>query len=150
MRKVKWGVLGCAAFAKNTAIPAMLRAKNVELTGIASRSSKKAAAFAQEFGFARSYGSYEELLADPEIEAVYNPLPNGMHPEWTIKAARAGKHSLVEKPFAGCVADAQSVGAVVRETGVHVMEAFMWRFSPMHVRARELARTGAIGQVRFF
>src|SRR5258708_17634964 len=109
MRKVKWGVLGCAAFAKSTAIPAMLRAESVELVGIASRSKEKADAFAQEFGFQRSYGSYEALLADPEIEAVYNPLPNGMHPEWTIKAAQAGKHSLVEKPFASNLEEALAV-----------------------------------------
>src|SRR5437763_4725550 len=79
MRKVRWGVLGCAAFARNTAIPAMQHAANVELTGIASRSKDKAEAFAAEFGFARAYGSYEDLLADPDIEAVYNPLPHGMH-----------------------------------------------------------------------
>src|SRR5947209_16132011 len=91
MRKVKWGVLGCAAFAKSTAIPAMIHSEGVELAGIASRSKEKAEAFAREFGFTRAYGSYEELLADPEIEAVYNPLPNGMHPEWTIRASEAGK-----------------------------------------------------------
>lgn len=149
MRKVKWGVLGCAAFARNTAIPAMQRATNVELTGIASRSKDKADAFAREFGFARSYGSYEDLLADPDIEAVYNPLPNGMHPEWTIKAAQAGKHSLVEKPFATSLAEAEGVGEVVARHGVKVMEAFMWRFHPMHLRARHLIRDGAIGPVRF-
>jgi predicted dehydrogenase len=149
MRKVRWGVLGCAAFAKNTAIPAMLRASNVDLAGIASRSPEKAAAFAQEFGFARAYGSYESMLADSEIEAVYNPLPNAMHPEWTIKAAAAGKHCLVEKPFASSVAEAEAVDAAARAHGVKVMEAFMWRFHPMHLRARELIRDGAIGPVRF-
>jgi len=149
VRKVKWGVLGCAAFAKSTAIPAMLRANNVELTGIASRSKEKAAAFAQEFGFKRSYSSYEELLADPEIEAVYNPLPNGMHPEWTVKAAQAGKHSLVEKPFATSAAEAQEVAEVVAKHNVKVMEAFMWRFHPMHLRVRQLIRDEEIGPVRF-
>lgn len=149
MRKVRWGVLGCAAFARNTAIPAMLHAANVELTGIASRSKEKADAFAIEFGFKRAYGSYEELLADPEIDAVYNPLPNGMHPEWTIKAAEAGKHSLVEKPFAATLAEAEAVSAAVQKHGVKVMEAFMWRFHPMHLRARDLIRQGAIGPVRF-
>ena len=149
MRKVKWGVLGCAAFAKSTAIPAMLRAEGVELTGIASRSLEKAQAFAQEFGFARAYGSYEDLLADPDIEAVYNPLPNGMHPEWTIKAAQAGKHSLTEKPFAANLAEAEAVAAVVKQHGVLAMEAFMWRFHPMHRRVRQLIRDGHIGPVRF-
>lgn len=149
MRNVKWGVLGCAAFAKSTAIPAMLRADGVELTGIASRSREKAEAFAREFGFKKSYGSYEELLADPEIEAVYNPLPNGMHPEWTIKTALAGKHSLVEKPFAANVAEAQAVAETVKQQKVKVMEAFMWRFHPMHLRARQLIREGALGPVQF-
>jgi D-xylose 1-dehydrogenase (NADP+, D-xylono-1,5-lactone-forming) len=149
LRKVKWGVLGCAAFARSTAIPAMLRATNVELTGIASRSQEKAAAFAEEFGFARAYGSYEALLADPEIEAVYNPLPNAMHPEWTIKAAEAGKHSLVEKPFAASLAEARAVADAAARCNVKVMEAFMWRFHPMHLRTRELIREGAIGPVRF-
>jgi xylose dehydrogenase (NAD/NADP) len=148
MRKVKWGVLGCAAFARSTAIPAMLRAANVELTGIASRSKEKAVAFADEFGFTRAYGSYEELLADPEIEAIYNPLPNGLHPEWTIRAAEAGKHSLVEKPFASTVAEAEAVAQSVVENNVMVMEAFMWRFHPMHLRTRELIRNGVIGRVR--
>jgi xylose dehydrogenase (NAD/NADP) len=149
MRKVRWGVLGCAAFARNTAIPAMLRAENVELTGIASRSKAKAEAFAQEFGFARAYGDYDEMLADPDIEAIYNPLPNGMHPEWTIRAAAAGKHSLVEKPFASSIAEAEAVAEAASRHNVKVMEAFMWRFHPMHLRTRELIRDGAIGPVRF-
>ena len=148
MRNVKWGVIGCAAFARDTAIPAMLKAHGVELTAIASRDLAKAQECAQKFGFQRAYGSYEELLADPEIEAVYNPLPNGMHPEWTIKLARAGKHSLVEKPFAADADEAIAVDAVVRETGVLVMEAFMWRFHPMHLRVRELIKSGAIGTLR--
>jgi predicted dehydrogenase len=147
-RKLKWGVLGCAAFARSTAIPAMKLAESVELVGIASRSKEKAEAFAQEFGFTRTYGSYEEMLADPEIEAVYNPLPNGMHPEWTIKAAEAGKHSLTEKPFAANVDEALQVHAAVQKQGVYVMEAFMWRFHPMHRRARQLLRDGAIGTVQ--
>ncbi|HLK60206.1 MAG TPA: Gfo/Idh/MocA family oxidoreductase [Chthonomonadaceae bacterium] len=150
MRKVKWGVLGCAAFARNTAIPAMQQAEGVELTAIASRTREKAEAFQQLFGFQKAYGAYEDLLADPEVEAIYNPLPNGMHPEWTIKVAQAGKHSLVEKPFAANVSEAEEVAKVVREHGVHVMEAFMWRFHPMHRRARQLVCEGAIGPLRLF
>ena len=99
MRNVKWGVLGCANFARKTAIPAMLKAEGVELVAIASRSIEKASQFAGEFGIAHAHGNYEDLLVNPEVEAIYNPLPNGMHAEWTIKAAMAGKHSLVEKPF---------------------------------------------------
>jgi len=148
MRRVKWGVLGCAAFARSTAIPAMQQAEGVELTGIASRSLEKADAFAREFGFQKAYGSYEAMLADPEIEAVYNPLPNGMHPEWTIKTAEAGKHCLVEKPFAANVDEALAVAEVARARNVRVMEAFMWRFHPMHRRARQLIREGAIGEPR--
>ncbi len=147
MRKVKWGVLGCAGFAKSTAIPAMALAKNVELTGIASRDLSKAEAFAAEFGFKKSYGSYEAMLADPEIEAVYNPLPNGLHPEWAIKCAQAGKHTIVEKPFAANVQEAESVAAAAEKYGVKIMEAFMWRFHPTHQRARQLIRDGAIGKL---
>lgn len=148
MRKIKWGVLGCAAFARSTAIPAMQLAENVELVGIASRTREKAEEFAREFGIPKAYGSYEELLADPEIEAVYNPLPNGMHPEWAIKAAQAGKHTIVEKPFADTVAEAEQVAAAAKENNVLVMEAFMWRFHPLHRRARQLIREGAIGEMK--
>ena len=148
MRKVKWGVLGCAAFAKSTAIPAMLLAENVELVGIASRTKDKAEAFAKEFGFTKIYGSYEEMLADPEIEAVYNPLPNGLHPEWAIKTAQAGKHTIVEKPFAANVAEALEVQQAAKTHNVKIMEAFMWRFHPMHRRARQLIRDGSLGEVK--
>lgn len=150
MRKVKWGVLGCAAFAKNTAIPAMQRAEGVELYGIASRDLSKAEAFAKELGFQKAYGSYEEMLADPEIEAVYNPLPNGMHPEWTIKTVEAGKHSITEKPFASNVEEMIAVHEATQKAGVKVMEAFMWRFHPMNLRARQWVQDGAIGKLRLF
>jgi len=148
MRKVKWGVLGCANFARKTAIPAMLKAENVEIYAIASRSVEKAREFASEFGINCAYGNYDDLLADPNVEAIYNPLPNGMHAEWTIKAAKLGKHSLVEKPFAVSVEQAAEVNRVVTEHDVKVMEAFMWRFHPMHRRVREIIRSGAIGPVR--
>ncbi len=147
-RKVKWGVLGCSAFARGKAIPAMQLAENVELAGIASRTLDKAQEFQREFGFGRAYGSYEEMLADPDIEAVYNPLPNGLHPEWAIKTAQAGKHSIVEKPFAANVTEAIEVANVVKQHGVLVMEAFMWRFHPMHLHARQLIREGALGDVK--
>ena len=147
-RKVKWGVLGCSAFARGKAIPAMRLADNVELAGIASRTREKAELWARELGFARAYGSYEEMLADPDIEAIYNPLPNGLHPEWAIKTAQAGKHSIVEKPFAANAGEAMQVAEAANQHGVKVMEAFMWRFHPMHLRARQLIRDGAIGDVR--
>ncbi len=150
MRTVKWGVLGCSNFAKTRAIPAMQIAEGVELTGIASRSLEKAQGFAKEFGFKKAYGSYEEMLADPEIEAVYNPLPNGMHPEWARKCAEAGKHSIVEKPFAAHASELEPVIAAAKSHKVKLMEAFMWRFHPMNLRARQLVREGAIGELRFF
>ncbi len=125
-----------------------MKADNVELFAIASRSIEKSQEFARDFHISCAYGSYDELLADPQVEAIYNPLPNGMHAEWTIKAAEAGKHSLVEKPFAVSAAQAVEVDRVVRDRGVKVMEAFMWRFHPMHRRVRELIRQGAIGPVR--
>src|SRR5579883_2250696 len=121
MRKVRWGVLGCANFAKTRAIPAMLKAENVELVGIASREKAKAEAFQQEFGFQKAFGSYEALLADPDIEAIYNPLPNALHAEWTIQTARAGKHSLTEKPFAVSAEEARQVKAAVDQQGVIAM-----------------------------
>src|SRR5271165_4577519 len=100
MRKVKWGVLGVAKIATEKVIPSMRRAERCEIAAIASRDEAKARAAAARFGIARPYGSYEELLADPEIEAVYNPLPNELHVPWTVKALEAGKHVLCEKPIA--------------------------------------------------
>ncbi len=148
MRKVRWGVLGCANFARNTAIPAMLKSNNVELTAVASRTIGRAEQFQRDFGFDKAYGSYEELLADPDVEAIYDPLPNGMHGEWTIKAAIAGKHSLCEKPFTVSLDEAKAVDAAIKQHGVLAMEAFMWRFHPMHLRVRELIAEGEIGTIR--
>ncbi len=147
-RNIQWGVLGCANFARERAIPAMQLAEGVEIAGIASRSLDKARTFAAEFGIPKIYGSYEEMLADPDIEAVYNPLPNGLHAEWTIKALEAGKHVLCEKPFAATVAESEAVADSARRTGKLVMEAFMWRFHPMHLRVCELIQENAIGKVR--
>ena len=100
MRKVKWGVIGTAGIAKGCTIPGMQQAENCEMVAIAGRSLEKAEEFRKEFGFQKAYGSYEELLADPEIEAVYIALPNNLHAEWAMKAARAKKHVLCEKPLA--------------------------------------------------
>src|SRR5438876_3616528 len=138
MTKVKWGVLGCANFARNRTIPAMLQTPSVELVGVASRSMDKAESFRTEFGLARAYGSYEELLDDPGIQAIYNPLPNGLHAEWMIKTAERGKHTLCEKPFSSNAQEAQQVADAAARTGVKMMEAFMWRFHPQHERAKQL------------
>jgi D-xylose 1-dehydrogenase (NADP+, D-xylono-1,5-lactone-forming) len=148
MAKVKWGVLGCAAFARDRAIPAMLQTPSVELVGVASRSREKAEGFCADFKIPKAYGSYEEMLEDPEIQAIYNPLPNGLHGEWVIRAAEAGKHTLCEKPFTSNAGEAERVAEVVGRSGVKVMEAFMWRFHPQHERVRQVIDEGAIGTVR--
>ncbi len=148
MRKVKWGILGCSSFARRRAIPAMLASPSVDLVGIASRTLEKAESFREMFNLRRAYGRYEEILVEEDIEAVYIPLPNGLHGEWMIKAAQRGKHSLSEKPFASSSAEAERVAAVAAEHRVQVMEGFMWRLHPQHLRARALIRDGAIGNVK--
>jgi xylose dehydrogenase (NAD/NADP) len=148
MTKVKWGVLGCANFARKRTIPAMLASPSVDLAGVASRSTEKAEAFRAEFGLARAYSRYEDMLDDPSIEAVYIPLPNGLHAEWTIRAVEQGKHVLCEKPFTADAAEAERVAEAVRRAGVNAMEAFMWRFHPQHARAREVIDAGVIGAVQ--
>jgi predicted dehydrogenase len=119
-----------------------------DVAAIASRDLRKAAAAARKLGIAKAYGSYEELLADPEIDAIYNPLPNDLHVPWSIKAAEAGKHVLCEKPLSTAVADARKLLAVRDRTRVKIGEAFMVRTHPRWLRARELIRAGRIGQLR--
>jgi len=131
MNKIKWGVLGTAGIAKGCTIPGMQQAVNCELTAIAGRSIEKAEAFRVEFGFEKAYGSYEALLADPEIQAVYIPLPNEMHYDWTIKALKAKKHVLCEKPLAPTVAEIEEMIACANENGVILMEAFAYLHSPI-------------------
>ena len=148
MPHVRWGIIGCANFARRRAIPAMLAAGSVELAGIASRSRDKAEAFRAEFHLPKAYCDYESLLGDPEIDAVYIPLPNSMHAEWTVKAAEAGKHSLCEKPFACSAAEAEEAAQAAARHGVQTAEAFMWRLHSQHRRARALIDAGAIGPLR--
>jgi predicted dehydrogenase len=119
-----------------------------EVTAIASRDIHKAEAVAQALGIARAYGSYEELLADPQIEAIYNPLPNQLHVPWSIKAAEAGKHVLCEKPLSLTVSEARTLLAVQDRTGLKMGEAFMVRTHPQWLRARELVKSGRIGPLR--
>jgi predicted dehydrogenase len=147
-KKVKWGVLGVASIATRKVIPAMQQGEWSEIAGIASRDRAKAENAAREMGIAKAYGSYEELLADPEIEAVYNPLPNHLHILWSIKAAEAGKHVLCEKPLSLTVAEAKSLLAVRDRTGVKIGEAFMVKTHPQWLRTRELIRGGKIGPLR--
>ena len=148
--KVKWGILSTAKIGWEKVIPAMQRSVWCDMQAIASRNLALAQDWAGKLGMPKAYGSYEELLADPEIEAIYNPLPNDMHVHWTLAAARAGKHVLCEKPFAMNAAEAKALREVAG-TGpgqVHIMEAFMVRFHPQWLRARELVRTGALGDLR--
>ncbi|HET6283983.1 MAG TPA: Gfo/Idh/MocA family oxidoreductase, partial [Polyangia bacterium] len=147
-RPVRWGVLGASRFALMAAIPGMKRAPLVDLRALASRSLAKATQAATSAGVARAYGSYEELLADAEIEAIYNPLPNNLHVPWSIKAARAGKHVLCEKPIAMSAAEAEQLAEVQRQTGKIVAEAFMVRYHPQWDKVVELIRGGRIGDVR--
>jgi predicted dehydrogenase len=119
------------------------------LAAVASRAPEKAQATAAQFGASKAYGSYEQLLADPEIEAVYIPLPNGLHAEWSIRALRAGKHVLCEKPLTLDAAEALEVQAVRDETGLFMLEAFAYRFNPVVAEAFRIARSGVLGNLRF-
>jgi predicted dehydrogenase len=148
LRKVKWGVIGVAKIATEKVIPAMQQGKVSEIAAIASRDPARARAAAQKLGIPNAYGSYEELLADSEIEAIYNPLPNEEHVPWTLKALAAGKHVLCEKPIALDAAEAQRLIDARDRSGKLVTEAFMVRFHPQWRRARELARDGTIGETR--
>jgi predicted dehydrogenase len=137
-KKVRWGILGTAGIATRKAIPGMQKSDWVEVTAIASRDRRKAEDAASALGIPKAYGSYEELLADPEIEAVYNPLPNQLHVPWSIKAAEAGKHVLCEKPLSMTVAEAKSLLAVQERTGVIIAEGFMVHGHPQWLRAHDL------------
>jgi predicted dehydrogenase len=146
--KVRWGVLSTADFGLRKSIPAMQVGEWSEIIAIASRDKAKADAAAKRLGIPRAYGSYEELLADPEIEAIYNPLPNHMHVPWSIKAAEAGKHVLCEKPLSMSVAEARQLIAARDRAGVKIGEAFMVRTHPQWLRTRELIAGGRIGELR--
>jgi len=148
IQKVKWGVLGVANIAVKKVIPAMQAGRWSEITAIASRDLSKAQAAAQQLNISRAYGSYDELLADREIEVIYNPLPNNLHVEWTIKAAEAGKHVLCEKPISMTVAEARPLLAIRDQTGVRIEEAFMVRTNPQWVATLTMVRDGRIGQVQ--
>ncbi len=146
--KVRWGVLGVAAIAVKQVIPAMQKGEWSKVTAIASRDTQKAEDAAHKLGIAKAYGSYEALLADPEIEAIYNPLPNHLHVPWSIKAAEAGKHVLCEKPLSLTVAEAKTLLSARDRCGVKIGEAFMVKTHPQWVRTRELIRHGVIGELR--
>src|SRR5487761_1888402 len=144
MKKIRWGVLGAAKIATTKVIPAMQRGSNLEVAAIASRDLSKARAAAEPLGIAKAYGSYEDLLADPSIDAIYNPLPNHLHAPWTIQAAAAGKHVLCEKPIALNLAEVRAMIAARDLHSVNIGEAFMVAYHPQWLRARELVRSGEI------
>jgi predicted dehydrogenase len=146
--KVRWGILGTAKIAVAKVIPAMQRSDWCEIAAIASRDLSKAKAAAGELNIPNPYGSYEELLADNSIEAIYNPLPNNLHVPWTVRAAEAGKHVLCEKPIALSAQEARTLIDVRDRTGVRIQEAFMVRTHPQWLETRRLIHSGRIGSLR--
>src|SRR6478672_6722177 len=146
MRKVVWGVLSTAKIGRERVLPGMLKSDLLEIRAIASRDAGRGQRTADALGIPQSYGSYEALLADPAIEAIYNPLPNHLHVPLTLQAAAAGKHVLCEKPIALTAGEARELRSIPGK--IHVMEAFMVRFHPQWLRARELVRSGRIGELR--
>ncbi|MEX0713187.1 MAG: Gfo/Idh/MocA family oxidoreductase [Pirellulales bacterium] len=149
MKQVRWGVLGVAAIAVQKVIPAMQRAESCQVVGIASRSPDKARAAASRLGLPKAYGSYDELLADGEIDAVYNPLPNHLHVPWSIRCLEAGKHVLCEKPIARTSAEALTLAAAGQaHPRLKLMEAFMYRHHPQWITAKRLVDEGGLGRLR--
>jgi predicted dehydrogenase len=146
--KLRWGVLSTAAIGLKKVIPAMQLGRYTAVTAIASRDLATAKAAAGELGVGSAYGSYEELIADPDVDAIYNPLPNQLHVPWTIKAAEAGKHVLCEKPLSLTVAEAKTLLPVRERTGVKIGEAFMIRSFTQWLRLRQLLDEGRIGELR--
>ncbi len=147
MTRVRWGVLSTANIGVAKVIPGMRKAERCELVAIASRDAAAAESAAKELEIPRAHGSYEGLLSDPEVEAVYIPLPNHLHAEWTLRAAEAGKHVLCEKPLAMTSAQAQEMVDGCRRAGVLLMEAFMYRLHPQWVRTREIVASGRLGEL---
>jgi len=148
MEPVRWGVLGAAAIATSRFIPAIKEASAARLVGIASRDASKAKAVAQEFGVPRHFGSYDELIHDPEIEALYIPVPNHLHVEWSVRALEAGKHVLCEKPLCLSAADVGRLQHAREHSARHIEEAFSYRNHPQWTQIGELVASGAIGTPR--
>jgi predicted dehydrogenase len=147
-KKVKWGIISTASIAQRRVLPAMLNCEHAEIAAIGSRSLDKAKAVAAKFSIPKVYGTYEELFDDPEIEAIYNPLPNHLHAEWSIRAASRGKHVLVEKPVSRNAAEARRLLKARDDYRVKIGEAFMVRTHPQWLRTVELVRSGRIGKLR--
>ncbi len=147
-KRIRWGVLSTASIGVRKVLPAMQQGQYSEVVAIGSRDLNKARETAAQLGIAKAYGSYEELIADPGVDAIYNPLPNQLHVPWTIKAAEAGKHVLCEKPIGLTVAEAESLLAVRERTKVKIGEAFMIRSHPQWLRTEALIEQGRIGPLR--
>jgi predicted dehydrogenase len=147
MSEVRWGILSTATIARTKVIPGIQGAAGCRVVAIASRDLEQAQTAAAAAGIPRAHGSYEALLADPEVDAVYIPLPNHLHAEWTIAAVRAGKHVLCEKPLALTSSDAERMVATAEEAGVLLMEGFMYRLHPSWAAVRELVESGRIGRL---
>ncbi|HET6745054.1 MAG TPA: Gfo/Idh/MocA family oxidoreductase [Candidatus Limnocylindria bacterium] len=147
VRVLRWGILSTADIARRKVVPGMRKARRCEIVAIASRDAATVSRVAVELGIPRAHASYEALLADPDVDAVYIPLPNHLHAKWSMAAARAGKHVLCEKPLAMTAADAQRMIDVAREQGVHLMEAFMYRLHPSWTAVQEMVTSGRIGRL---
>lgn len=147
-KRVNWGIVSTANIGRKAVAPAISESSNGKLAAVASRSASSAQAYAQELGVERAFGAYEDLLASEEVDAVYIPLPNSMHHEWTLKALAAGKHVLCEKPLAMSARECSEMQAAADEAGLFLMEAFMYRTHPRVLKAREIIANGAIGEVR--
>jgi predicted dehydrogenase len=149
MNKIRWGMLSTAKIGRNWVIPATQASETGVVTAIASRDLAAAKAVAAQFGIEEAYGSYEELLADPDVDAIYNPLPNHLHISWSIRAIEAGKHVMCEKPIGLSAAEGEElVEAAAARSDLKVMEAFMYRFHPQWQTARQMVRDGRIGELR--
>ncbi|WJH32457.1 Gfo/Idh/MocA family oxidoreductase [Paenibacillus sp. CC-CFT747] len=147
-RQIRWGILGAAGIAKRAVIPGIQESETGVTAALASRDAEKAKRAAEELNIPVSYGSYEELLADSSIDAVYIPLPNHLHKEWTIRAAEAGKHVLCEKPMALTAKEAEEMAEACAKAGVVLAEAFMYRYHPRYTRLKEIIQAGEIGEIR--
>jgi len=148
MSGVRWGVLSTANIGRHAVVPAIRRSCNGDAVAVASRDADRAASFADDLGIPRAHGRYEDLLADPEVDAVYNPLPNSLHREWTLKALAAGKPVLCEKPLGLTAVECLEMNRAAEQSGLALMEAFMYRFHPQIERALGLLAEGAIGAPR--
>lgn len=145
---LRWGILSTANIGRVAVVPALQTAEGAEVVAVASRDRTRAEEFAQGLGIPKVHGSYEDLLADPEIDALYIPLPNRLHAEWTIRAAEAGKHILCEKPLAMDAVECDTMARAAADQGVVLMEAFMYRFHPRTSKVLELLSQGAVGDPR--